>query len=214
MNLEHFLSQVLQLTANFDPRTAAFLFLICAIGELGPSIPYVLESIWLLAGYQLGAGVLSPVHLLGLWLAAQAGRQTGSLALYSIARLGSSPLARLYQKVASSRFWPKVSVNNKVFRRINLTSPFSVGYGRLVGLRFPLTIMLAFKKKLAAALLGVLVSSVVWDAVYIILGATVGRSAVLKPFQMLLASICLLTLVYLLVFIIRRLLRRSQPARQ
>jgi membrane-associated protein len=214
MNLEHFLSQIPQLIANFDPRTAAFLFLICAIGEFGLSIPYVLESVWLLAGYQLGTGVLSPIHLAGLWLVAQCGRQVGVLGLYSVARVGSTPLARLYQKCTGSRFWPKVPVNTKVFSRINFTSPFSIGYGRLVGLRIPLTIMLALKKKLAAALLGVLLSSVVWDAVYITLGATVGRTAVLQPVQMLLASVAGLTLLYLVVFIVRRLLRRSQPARQ
>jgi membrane protein DedA with SNARE-associated domain len=156
--------------------------------------------------------VLSPVHLIGLWLAAQLGRQVGSLGLYSVARLGSSPLARLYNKFTSSRVWPKTRVNNKMFSRINFTSPFSIGYGRLVGLRLPLTIMLAFKKKLAPAILGVLLSSVVWDAIYIILGATVGRTTALKPVQMLLASIAGLTLLYLVVFILRRLLRRSQPA--
>ncbi len=213
MNLEHFLSQILQLTANFDPRTAAFLFLICAIGEFGLSVPYVLESVWLLAGYQLGSSVLSPIHLVGLWLVAQCGRQAGALGLYSVARVGSTPLARLYKKCTSSRFWPKVPVNTKVFNRINLTSPFSIGYGRLLGLRIPLTIMLAFKKKLAAALLGVLLSSLVWDAIYITLGATVGRTAVLKPAQMLPASIAGLTLLYLVGFIVRRLVKRTQPAR-
>jgi membrane protein DedA with SNARE-associated domain len=219
MNLEQFLSQVLQLTANFDPRTAAFLFLLCAIGEIGMGIPYVLESVWLLAGYQLGRYLLgmeglSPVQLVGLWLAALAGRQTGSLALYSIARLSSSPLARLYQKCTSSRFWPKTKINTKAFSRINFTSPFSIAYGRLIGLRFPLIFMLAYKKKLAAAMLGVLLSSVIWDAIYITLGATVGRTTALKPVQMLLVSIAGLTLLYLIVFIVRRLLRRSKPTSQ
>jgi hypothetical protein len=163
-------------------------------------------------GYQLGTGAISPIHLAGLWLAALFGRQTGSLALYGIARLGSSPISRVYQKLVNSRFWPKAPVNNKFFNRVNLLSPFSVGYGRLIGLRFPLTIMLAFKKKLGAAMLGVLLSSVAWDAVYIILGATVGRTTALKPVQMLLVSIAGLTLLYLIVFIVRHLLKRLKPA--
>jgi membrane-associated protein len=214
MNLEHFLSQIPQLTANLDPRTAVFLFVICAMGELVASIPYILESIWLLAGYQLGAGVLSPLQLIGLWLAAQSGRQTGTLALYFTIRLGSSPLARLYRKITTSKFWPRVTSNNKLLSRIRLTSPFSLAYGRLLGLRFPLTIMLALKKKLAAAMTGVLLSSLVWDSIYITLGATVGRTAALKPVQMLLASIAGLTLLYLVVFIVRRLFKRPQPANQ
>jgi membrane protein DedA with SNARE-associated domain len=214
MSLEQFLSQVLQLTANFDLRTAAFLFLICAIGELWVGVPYILESVWLLAGYQLGTGVLSPLHLTGLWLAAQCGRQAGSLGLYGIARMGSSPLAKLYQKCTSSRFWPKKKLNTQALSHINFTSPFSIAYGRLVGLRFPLTFILAYKKKLAAAMLGVLLSSIVWDAVYITLGATVGRTTALKPIQMLLVSVAGLTLLYLLVFIVRRLFKRSQPESQ
>ena len=78
MSLENVLSQIVGFTATLDPRMAALLFLICAIGEFGISVPYVLESVWLLVGYQLGAGVLSPLEMVGLWLAAQCGRQAGS----------------------------------------------------------------------------------------------------------------------------------------
>jgi membrane-associated protein len=176
------------------------------------SVPYVLESVWLLAGFQLGTGALSPLHLIGFWLAAQLGRQVGSLGLYSIARMGSSPLAKLYRKCTSSRFWPKVPVNTKAFSRIKITSPFSIGYGRLIGLRLPLTIILAFQRKLKVAMLGVLLSSLVWDAIYIILGATVGRTTALKPYQMLLVSIAGLTVLYLVVFLVRRLFKRTKPA--
>lgn len=211
MHLDQFLSQILQLTANLDPRTAGFLFVICAIGEFGVSVPYVLESVWLLAGYQLGAGVLSPVHLLGLWLAAQCGRQVGAIALYNISRLGSTPLAKLYQKLKNSRFWPKIHLDSKISNRLHLTSPFSIAYGRLLGLRIPLTIMLAFKKKFMTALAAVLFSSLVFDGIYIILGATVGRAAILKPVQMLFASIAGLTLLYLVTLVVRRWLRRPQP---
>jgi hypothetical protein len=211
MNLAHFLSQIPQLTANLNLGTAVLLFAICALGEFVVAIPYVLESIWLLAGFQLGAGVLSPLQLMGLWLAAQSGRQAGTLALYFTIRLGSSPLARFYRRITAWRFWPKIKSDNKLLSRINLTSPFSLAYGRLVGLRFPLMIMLALKKKLMAAMTGVLLSSVVWDAIYITLGATVGRTGALKPVQMLLASLAGLTLLYLVVFIVRRMFKRPQP---
>jgi membrane-associated protein len=213
MSLVH-LSQNLQLNINLDPRTAALLFVICALGELLVSIPYVLESIWLLAGFQLGAGMLSPFQLIGFWLAAQCGRQAGTLSLYLITRLGSSPLARLYTKLTTSRFWPKPKINNRMLSRIDLASPFSLAYGRLVGLRFPLTIMLALKKKLGSAMAGVLLSSLVWDLIYITLGATVGRTVALKPFQMLLISLSCLTLLYAIVFLARRLIRRLQPDNQ
>lgn len=211
MSLGDVVAQFLQLTASLDPRTAAFLFIICAIGEFGMSIPYVLESVWLLMGYQLGAGVLSPVHLLGLFLASQCGRQIGSIGLYNVARLGATPLTRLYYKYRSSRFWPKVPLNSRVVNRINFTSPFSVAYGRLFGLRIPVTITLAIKKSLATLQVGVLLSSIVWDGIYIALGATVGRTTALKPVQMLLASVVGLTLLYLVTYVARRFLRRPQP---
>lgn len=72
--------------------------------------------------------------------------------------------------------------------------------------------MLAFKKKLAAAMAGVLLSSLVWDAVYLILGATVGRTTALAPIQMLLFSVAGLTLLYLVVLIVRRFFKRTQTA--
>jgi membrane-associated protein len=212
LNLEHILSPMLHLTASFDLRTAGFLFLLCAIGEFGFSLPYVLESVWLLAGYQMGAGVLSPLHLLGLWFAAQCGRQVGAMALYSVARLGSTPLSKLYDRLKNSRFWPRMKVSEKLTGRIHLTSPFSIAYGRLLGLRIPLTMMLAFKKKFATALTAVLFSSLVWDGIYIILGATVGRTAILKPVQMLLASVAALTLLYLVTIAVRLLFKKPQPA--
>jgi hypothetical protein len=212
MDLQHFLSEIPQLTANLNLGTALLLFAICMLGEFLVAIPYVLESIWLLAGYHLGAGVLSPFSLIGFWLAAQMGRQTGNLTLYFVIRLSSSPLARIYRRITTWRFWPKVTSDNKLLSRINLTSPFSLAYGRLVGLRFPLLIMLALKKKLWAAMGGVLLSSLVWDTIYITLGATIGRTTALKPVQMLLVSLAGLTLLYLVVFIVRRIIKRLQPA--
>ena len=212
MNLGNAVAQILALTTTLDPRMAALLFVICAIGEFGMSIPYVLESVWLLVGYHLGAGVLSPLHLVGLWLAAQCGRQAGSMALYYVARFGSIPLVRFYHNKRISRFIPRVVVNSGVLNRINLASPFSVAFGRLFGLRIPLTLTLAVKKSLRTLSMGVLLSSMVWDAIYISLGITVGTTAVIKPVYMLFYSLAGLTLIYLITFVVRRLITRSQPA--
>ena len=212
MNLGNAVAQILALTTTLDPRMAALLFVICAIGEFGMSIPYVLESVWLLVGYHLGAGVLSPLHLVGLWLAAQCGRQAGSMALYHVARFGSIPLVRFYHNKRISRFIPRVVVNSGVLNRINLASPFSMAFGRLFGLRIPLTLTLAVKKSLRTLSMGVLLSSMVWDAIYISLGITVGTTAAIKPVQMLFASVTGITLIYLITFVVRRLITRSQPA--
>jgi membrane-associated protein len=212
MNLGNAVAQILALTSTLDPRMAALLFAICAIGEFGFSIPYVLESVWLLVGYQLGAGVLSPLHLVGLWLAAQCGRQLGATILYHVGRFGSMPLVRFYNNKRLSRFIPRVVANSRVLNRINLSSPFSVAFGRLFWMRIPLTLTLGVKKRLGMLLMGVLLSSLVWDVVYISVGLTVGAMAVVEPVYMFFYSLAGLTLVYLITFLVRRLIRRPQPA--
>lgn len=212
MNLESALTQIVAFTATLDPRMAALLFLICTIGECGASVPYVLESIWLLVGYQLGAGVLSPLHLLGLWCAAQCGRQAGAMALYRLGRFGAPPLVRFYHKMRLARLFSRVTEKSGVFGRLNLASPFSVAYGRLFGARLPVALALAVKKKPQTLSLGVLLSSIVWDTVYISLGVILGATAVIKPVYLFLASLGGLTLLYLSTFLVRRLIRHWHAA--
>ncbi|MDP2931936.1 MAG: hypothetical protein Q8O05_05500, partial [Chloroflexota bacterium] len=145
MNLESIIARILELTATLDPRTAFLLFIVCAVGEIGFGIPYILESVWLLIGYQFGAHVLSLSDLLVLWVAAQSGRQVGSIVLYHAARLGTTPLVRLYRR-GGLRFLPKLPVNAKMLDRVKMSSPFSVAFGRLVGLRIPLSLTLAVRR--------------------------------------------------------------------
>lgn len=211
MDLGNALQQIVAFTATLDPRMAVLLFAICAIGEFGISIPYVMESVWLLVGYQLGAGVLSPLHLMGLWLAAQCGRQVGAWALYRVGKFGTPPLVRLYHKLHLERFFSRVTAKSGAFNRINLASPFSVAYGRLFGMRIPVTLALAVKKKPGTLSMGVLLSSIVWDMVYISLGIIFGSTTAIKPVYMFLASLAGLTIIYLVTFIVRRLIRRFKP---
>lgn len=211
MNLEAFLRQALELTGTLDPRTAALLFIICAIGEFGLSIPYLLESAWLLMGYQFGRDILPFPGLLGLWLAAQAGRQAGAITLYHVTRLGAIPLARVFHKRPNPQAPTKISPSSKIINRISSLSPFSVALGRLFWLRFPMTLALALRKNLKTLSLGVLLSSLVWDTVYIAVGGIVGATAVLKPSQMFVASLAGLTLIYLATIIVRHFIRRRQP---
>lgn len=215
MGLGDAIAQLLAFTTTLDPRTAAVLFFICAIGEFGISIPYVLETIWLLVGYHLvphiGSEVLSPPHLVGLWLAAQCGRQVGALALYHTGRFGSTSLLRFYNNSRVSRFFSRVA-KSRVLKRIDLSSPFSVAFGRLFWMRIPLSLTLGVMKKLKTLSMGVLISSLIWDAVYISVGLIVGATAQIKPLQMFIYSLAGLTLIYLITFLVRRLIRRPQPA--
>ncbi len=208
MDLENIVHQVLSIAGTFNLRIV--IFLICTIGEFGVAVPYLLEIIWLQSGYHVTSGVLSPFHMLLLWLPAVVGRQTGATVFYYLARFGSMPLKKLYQKYFKVSLSDKLSNSNtmpvKLLRRIGYLSPFSIALGRLFGLRVAITLTLGIKRRLTTLSLGVLLSSLVWDSVYILLGIIGGR-AVLKPIQMLLYSIVGLTLLYTMTFIIRRLLR-------
>lgn len=211
MNLQSILQEVLTFAGTFNPKLVIFLFLICLVGEFGLfSIPYLLETIWLLSGYNLSAGVLSPFHLVLLWLVAQVGRQTGTTMLYYLGRFGSMPLRKLYRKHFEASLSDKLSnhiIPFKLFRKLNYLSPFSVASGRLFGLRIPLTLTLGVNRQLRTLSLGVLLSSLVWDGIYISLG-TAGGHAGLKPTQMILYSLLGLTLLYAVTFTVRRLKRR------
>lgn len=212
MNLEDILQQVLSVAGTFNLKLVIFLFLICATGEFGLSIPYLLETVWLLSGYHLGSGAISPSDLVLLWLAAQAGRQSGAASLFYFSRLGSPPLKRLYQKFSGTTVARKLSDSPaggktmpvKLLRRLCDLTPFSAAIGRFFGLRLPLTMTLAVQKRLRTLLAGVLLQSLVWDGIYISLGILGGRT-VLRPAQMLLYSLIGLTLLYIITLAIRRL---------
>jgi hypothetical protein len=213
MNLEDFLQHIVSFTSTLDPRMALLLFLLCAIGEIGLAIPYILESIWLLVGFNIGAGQISPWHVIILWLSAQAGRQAGNMGLYSIARLGMPALTGFYHKIHLDRLFNMLMARSGAVSRVNLESPFSVAFGRMVGLRIPMLLLMAAKKRPGMLALGVLLSSIIWDVLYMAIGAIFGSTVDIKPGYMLLISIGGLTAIYLITFTIRILVkRRRHPA--
>ena len=207
MNLDEFIRQALELTSTLDPRTASALFLLCLIGEAGVSIPYVLESVWLMAGYHLGSHVLPPLSLLGLWLAAQLGRQGGAYIMASLSRIGSIPLKKVYRRFFNGGT-NGINYNRLKWFNFKLLTPLSTAMGRLYGLRIPLSITLGLRKEQRVLSLGILISSLIWDTVYILLGVTVGATAALSPIQMMLASFIGLTLFYLATLLARTIYRK------
>ncbi len=215
MNLENIVQLVLSVAGTFNPTLLIALFAICFIGEFHLSIPYLLETIWLLSGYHVVTGDLSPLRLGLLWLAAQAGRQSGAIALFYITRLGSVPLGRMYQK----RFGPRLAEGSssdamplRLWRRISYLSPLSVAIGRLLWLRIPLTLALGVHRRLRPLWLGVLLSALVWDGIYIALGILGGHTALTRN-QMLLYSVAGLTGFYLVPLFTRLLRRRFSRSR-
>jgi membrane protein DedA with SNARE-associated domain len=201
------LSQALEITSTFNFKIAIILFLLCSIGEIGFALPYVLETIWLLAGYQLGTHTLFPVDLLKIWLVAQAGRQTGSLVLYYSGRLGMRPLTRLYKRYIEPNLPKRQIIPAGLIKHLTNPSPLSIAMGRLIGLRFPMALTVSARKRLANLALGVLISSIVWDGVYLIIGSILGPKVVPEKQNILLYSIAGLTLLYLTIIGTRLLIK-------
>jgi len=211
--LSGLLSQVLTATSSFNLKIAILLFLLCSIGEIGFALPYVLETIWLLAGYQLGTGDLQLGELLKIWLVAQAGRQTGSLVLYYSAVLGLAPLKKVYKKYIESRLPKRQFIPASITKHLTNPNPISIAIGRLVGLRIPMALTMGARQKLLHLALGVLISSIIWDGIYIIIGRTVG-SVLPKTEFMVLYSVGGLTIVYISVLVIRHKISQRQEAKR
>jgi len=204
--------EILAFTGTFNIWLVLAIFLMLSIGEFGTSIPYVMETVWILAGYHTTIGTLSIFHLILLWLVAVAGRTTGTVALYYIAGLGRGPIMRLYHRIFGAVLSQKTSESDSVslpvrfFRRINLLSPYSVAFGRLIWLRVPLTLILSMRKQLGILIQAVVLSSIAWDATYILIGV-IGGNIQVDPTDMILYSLAGLTVIYGVAFIVRRLLR-------
>jgi len=162
-----------------------------------------------MAGYNLAGGVLSPFHLALLWLVALAGRESGALLLFSASRLGSLSLTRIYEKYIK-RHLKKFSGNetwlSKMLKKIESynISPFTIALGRLLGMATPLTVFLGVKKQYKVLFLGVLLSSLVFDGIFLIVGTVVGANTLVKPTEMIVFSLIGLTVFYLIVFSIRQ----------
>ncbi|MBI4180529.1 MAG: hypothetical protein HY528_01195 [Chloroflexi bacterium] len=206
MNLEGFLSQALVIVGTFTIQTVVLIFLVCLFGEaLGISIPYLLETTWLLAGYHFSQGRLPFLGLILLILTAQAGRQVGALALYTLGRSSGSLLTIFLNRFKLTTVSTDVT-RFKPFRKIHFSSPFSVALGRLLWLRIPLTLILGAKRQLKTLLLGVVLSSLVFDGIYIILGGIVGTTTVSELKHVILYLLAGLTVIYGITFAIRRLI--------
>jgi hypothetical protein len=218
MDLEGFLRGIVDFTATLDPRMALLLFVICCLGEIGISILFLLEFLWVNVGLNAGVGKISPLHLLGLWASAQAGRQIGAMVIYRIARFGMPALTRFYHKIHLDRFINKLISKSGPIAHINIVSPFSVAFARLIGGRFPMVLLLAAKKRPGTLALGVILSSIVFDGLYIsvgaIFGVTIEDIKKFNPLYTVLITVGLLAVIYLVTFSIRFFIKRRRQSRE
>jgi membrane-associated protein len=209
MNLQDIGQEIVELAGTFNIWLIIALFILPAISEFGLSIPYLMETIWIIIGYQFFTGSILIFQLLILWSAVVSGRMIGAIILFHLAKLGSPRVMKLYHKLFKTVLTENTTIPNflgRLLQKINISSPFSVTFGRLIWFKIPLTLTLGIRSQLKSLLLAVLLSSLIWDATYIIVGV-VGGNARLQPPWLVLYSLSALTVVYGLFFISQRLLR-------
>ncbi len=214
--LQSFLQGIVDFTATLDPRMALLLFVICCIGEAGITVPLLLEFLWLNVGINLGNGTLSFWHMLGLWFSAQAGRQLGGVILYRVGYLVMPLIKKIYHKIHLDRAFDKLMSKAGAVKKINLTSPFSIAFARLVGMRIPMTLWLASQKKPWMLAAGIFIASMIFDGLFIFIGAVFGLTIEdyksFNPLYTVGITLGLLASIYLINFIVRFIIKKRRKA--
>ncbi len=210
----HYLTHGLQFAGHFSPEIGLLLFAIGFLSEaFSIAVPYLMETTWMAVGYQFARGVTSLTDIVLMEATIIAGREAGALLLFVIGRGLIEGLSRLLKRLHIAR-----DVSNtgpgRLFRRINPLNPFWVALGRLLWLRIPLTLALSAARRPRVLVIAIVISSVVYDGVYITLGGVVGTTVKLDPLRTVLLFLGLVTAIYLLVFGIRWLVRLISGRRQ
>jgi len=224
MDFQAVTREILDFTGTVNFWLVIALFLMLSASEFGISVPYLMETIWILVGYQTMNGAMPVFFLVILWVTAMCGRTFGAIVLYHLARFSGSWLIRLYRRIfkaalasgpgagtAADRLAGRPSTGipgllSRVWHKINSLSPYSVAFGRLIWMRVPLTLTLGFSKQIKILVPGVVISSMIWDTTYILVGV-IGGDAHLQPFQIVLFSLSALTCIYTITFLVRRAIK-------
>ena len=213
MDIQGFFEQAVGLIGTASPLVALILFLLCLIGEFGFGIPFLLETVWILSGYQASRGQLSLFSLSLLVAGAVAGREAGAIILYFMSRYGSLPLISYYKRRFEKDRAGQTDVPSKIAAGLSHLSFFAVAMGRLMWLRIPLTLALGAQRRGKTLIIAVFMAAIAWDVSYIILGATAGTAIMAKPASLAIYSVAGLAVVYIAVYIVRRI-RKYLAARK
>jgi len=206
--------QILSFAGTFNIALVVALFILLTLGEFGLSIPYVLETVWILSGFHLMTGEIAFYQLILLWMTVAGGRMCGAFIFYRLVHLGSPWIMKIYRKIfgqfiaAAEEKAQGSSLPARLWRRINLFSPYSVAFGRLFWLRIPLTITLGVRGQLKVLELAVLLASLIWDCTYIIVGIVGGNSHV-HPLWLVAYSVSALIIINLVTWGVRKLIEKK-----
>lgn len=210
MSIQDISNSVLAATGSLNLLLVCAIFFIFVIGEFGLSIPYLMETTWILVGVQIRT-TMPVFDLAPLLMVSMAGRLCGATIFYNLIGLGRTWILNIYSRLFKFAVSPEKANSNNfaahILRKIDLFSPFSVAFGRLIWLKIPLTLTLSISKRPRPLMLGAAISGLVWDSAYILIGFIVGR-AKMEPYQTLLYSLSALTIIYAISFIVKQILSR------
>ncbi len=211
--MEQWTAQVLS-WVTFTPQLIALVFVISLIGEAFLfSIPLVFELIFIFAGVNFSTGKLPLIDLLLLMTASLLGREAGALILFWLSRMSTN----IFWKLVTRRYPKKNLIENtpfKFLRHLDAISPFGVALGRLLWLRIPLTLILGARRRLKTLVLGIAISSVIYESVYVGLGAIVGKTVDVDSPLIFLSMAIGLGLLYLIAFGSRIAIRKLKNRRK
>jgi membrane protein DedA with SNARE-associated domain len=215
--IKSFLALLSQLQATFstgNPSGLLILFFLAAVTDIGVPIPFVLDTILILASYHstaTGGGPLSlPVPLIAAMLFS--GRQLGSGILYFLSRfLGKRFLDWL------KRHLPSIGERLDSFKtRLSRWAPLAVATGRLTPGLLQITSVAsgAICLRYVQFALGIAISSIIYDGILILLGFIAGHSPRSSDINftiwVLISMIILVSVLWPLIVV---LLRRSRKRR-
>lgn len=196
MDIQNIFAELIRIVGEYSNLVGASLFVLCLVTELTAiSLPYVLETSLMLAGYSTLSGGHAFYNLLIIMAMSMSGRVVGASITYAVFRKGSKLMNKIRLLLEPGE--KRKSLVNKLVSKINLMSPFSVAAGRLMGLRFPLTLILTAQGRLKTLLLGTMLASLINDSVYILIGAFVEAKTELQPFEVMVYFTVGLTIVYI-----------------
>jgi hypothetical protein len=96
------------------------IFLLVLVAEFGLSIPFLMETVWVVSGYNLAAGNLSFEHLILFCVVGLVGRMAGSGVLFFISWYVRTPLGMLYLAYLRPRFTKLIDGKQSVQRMFHL----------------------------------------------------------------------------------------------
>lgn len=166
----HGLLGTLDITGDFNLKIALGILLLTIIGEANLHVPLLMESVWLVMGYQAGTSSSAIADLVVLFLIAQSGRQIGMSAIYYIFESVNAPLSRLFARSLGSNRYYKKYAQHKYLTSVEFLSVPSATLGMMTPLNGPIKVILVVKRKLKTLLVSTLLSGMTFDATYIVMG--------------------------------------------